>query len=115
MVPTPSAQILLVVAVGAAACSAIEMVFDGDILACAVAHALGALLALLLAYSQIRYGPFDISSLIFYVMQRSTLVFVFISVVTATIIEGGLSPNPLRRFVAHYFGLLFAVRFTGWW
>jgi hypothetical protein len=114
MVPTLSAQILLIVAVGAAAASITEMVFDGDTLACAFAHALGATLALLLVYDQIRYAPLDITSVIFYLLQRSTLIFISVSVVTALIIEGGLRPHLLRRFLAHYFGLLFAAGFTGW-
>jgi hypothetical protein len=114
MVPTLSADILLIVAVGAAAASITEVAFDGDTLACAVSHALGAVLAVLLVYDQIQYAPLDISSVVFHLLQRSTLIFVSVSVVTALIIEGGLKPHMLRRFIAHYFGLLFAAALTGW-
>ncbi|KPL22804.1 MAG: hypothetical protein AMJ93_06295 [Anaerolineae bacterium SM23_84] len=114
MVPTPSAELLLVVGIGAVGASIIEAALAEDILSGFVAHLLGALLALLFAYRWIVHGPLDLYSIILYLMERRTVAFIAIAAVTASLVEAGLKRHPLKCFVAHYFGLLFAAVFIGW-
>jgi hypothetical protein len=109
MVPALSPQTMLMVGIGAVAASIFEAVFDGDMFICVTAHVLGAVLALLFAYQQFAHLPLHGQWIIRYLTQRPALVFVSASVVVATIVEGGLRPGLLRRFVAHYFGLFVAA------
>jgi hypothetical protein len=109
MLPALSPQTMLMVGIGAVAASIFEAVFDGDMLSCVTAHALGAVLALLFAYYQFAHLPLYGEGIIHYLTRRPALIFVVASVVIALIVEGGLRPGLLRRFVAHYFGLFVAA------
>lgn len=109
MVPALSRQTMLMVAVGAVAASMLEAVFGEDTLSCLSAHVLGAILALLFAYSEFAHLPLYGRWIIRYLTRRPALIFVLSSVLVASIVEGGLRPGLLRRFVAHYFGLLVAA------
>ena len=114
MVPTPSAELLLLVGIGAVGASIIEAALAEDILSGFVAHVFGALLAVLFAYRWIVHGPLDLYSIILYLLERRTVAFLAVGAATASLIEAGLKRHPVRCFVAHYFGLLYAAVFVGW-
>jgi len=114
MVPTPSAELLLLVGIGAVAASVIEAALGEDMLSGFIAHVLGALLALVFAYGWIFHGPLDVYGIILYLLDMQTVAFLAVSAATSLMIEAGLKRRPLRCFVAHYFGLLYAAVFVGW-
>lgn len=114
MVPTPSRELLLLVGIGAVGASMIETALGEDMLSGFVAHVLGAFLALLIAYRWIVHGPLDVYAIILYLLDMQTVAFLAVAAATASLIEAGLKRRPVRCFVAHYFGLLYAAVFVGW-
>ena len=106
MFPTPSAQILLMVAVGAVGAVIFEVVFGQDVLARLVAHAFGGVVALLFAYQQYAHLPLRADLLISYFLRRPALVFIGMSALLASVVESAPRQNALKRLVIHYFALL---------